>query len=1283
MNRNRTKGRVVNRRQMLRLGLTVMLLAPTFILGGCRLPEFLHTDRADRVTSLRPLVGSEISVGMLHPLECIWVTAEEEVRLRYGGGTVEYPVAVVFYYRAEGETQWLPGPVWRPGSIEPFWTPPSEGRWQLIAEPYDQFEAQRISAPGDRTPQAIVAFDWTQPRLQVDSTLPEQTVAGGSRLNLSWRQFDNNVLPGGVVLEMSESPGAPWERVTTLPDFGRWTWNLPNRAIAGARLRLVATDAAGNSSDTLVPGVLTVNGLEPVARLIGGDLRANAQTQEVPFSPALPGGGELVRSELWVSADNGAQWRLAGHDLDGPPFDAQLAEGAWGIWIVVEDDQGNRSPYPTPGDSPQGQITVDWTAPVVGWGGARLEASNETTLEGLPMRDVVLAYAIEERELNLESLRVELRREHQAWRPLRSLVTKSGELRFPLIEGGTGPTQIRLRGRDLCGNEFRAEQEIYTSDLVSPPQIAFTSPPSGWHHGGETLLLSYRVQWTTATANPVDLSYSHDGVVWRPLAEGLPAVGDFPWTLPKISEEGIRVRMTVRSEDGRVLQQMTPGFSIDSVVPTARIVGPHQGYGEKIKVLVEASDQGGSGLQKLELFARRTGAAQWQHAGTFRPDAGHLDFSPPDPGEYQLCLVPTDAAGNHGVSPSEAKATEYFALNARSGPPNVQLVSFQDGGVYAGGSRHMVFVAWPEGEPVAGIADLQFSSDDGGTWTSIGRFSMTRDHQPWVLPEETIEKCRLRVVTQEVSGRRTVDQTRTPFRIDAGAPQVTVQKVTRSAAGPARVHATAVDPGGAGVHRLWVYYTEDEGEVWQRWGEPFLDGTPIELDLTPGNYGFVVVAEDRVGNVGRAPVAGRRPTVLHRVSTRGGVDLQLLNPTGGVLAGGTRHYVFWRLDPSGAEFPERPVAIYTRVVGGEWELLKKALPAVGREPWYVPENEGAELELRVVATALDGTQFEAQAADRIRIDSRTPQVFLAQGPNLTSAGRPTEVKYKLAQPDRLREVELWIRAVSTPEWRRVVAAPIGEPLTADIADGMYRVALVAVDEAGNRGRSPAPGDPGAGDLLVDTQAPLLVVDQVGERESVFLEGDWCVLRPRVQDRHLSAFPLSFRISTDGGVNFEMLKRYHSNGEEYPVTLPSRHGPVVIEVTAEDLAGNRTREQLHLQVIPRAPEVRLLTEPAGGILRAGDEMRIEWESRGVDPLESVVSLAFTADGTNWTVMGTGLSADGHHVWKVPTVDSNRCRLRLTVLRPDGISSATESGRFTISSTPPDVKVEGVVPKPGRK
>ena len=45
----------------------------------------------------------------------------------------------------------------------------------------------------------------------------------------------------------------------------------------------------------------------------------------------------------------------------------------------------------------------------------------------------------------------------------------------------------------------------------------------------------------------------------------------------------------------------------------------------------------------------------------------------------------------------------------------------------------------------------------------------------------------------------------------------------------------------------------------------------------------------------------------------------------------------------------------------------------------------------------------------------------------------------------------------------------------------------------------------------------------------------------------------------------------------------------------------------------------------------------------------------------------LPADGNVEWTVPTIDSSRCQLRLTVEREDGMVGKTWSGRFTISTT----------------
>ena len=719
-------------------------------------------------------------------------------------------------------------------------------------------------------------------------------------------------------------------------------------------------------------------------------------------------------------------------------------------------------------------------------------------------------------------------------------------------------------------------------------------------------------------------------------------------------------------------------FKLDSQPPRAKVLGPLNAFGDEITVHLDANDLGLSGLDHVELYVSKLGSSRWEYVGSQSGATSSLTFQPSSSGKYRLWVVPVDRAGNRGEEPLPVDAEDHFVMSVDPTPPGIDLVNFQDGGIFAGGSNHFLFVEWKGSDDSAGYVDLEFSHDNGLTWEPIGRLPLGKDRYLWTLPDADWPECRVRAVARELTGRRTVSQSRVPFAIDVSPPEVQITEVTSASNGATRIVFQPVEGPGADPARVWLYYTPDRGLNWLRWGDPFDPHQPIVVDLDPGHYGFVLRAEDEVGNVGSAPKSGGQAHVEKLVGGVGGVALALLNPHGGVMAGGSRHYVFWRLESAGVPFVDRPVRLEFRYRGeGAWKTIDSELPPQGRVAWRVPEQEGAELELRVVAEDLTGRIYESVSRKPILVDAQTPKILYVDP--VASNSPFTHVKYKILDNEPIESVELWVRAVSTPKWRLAAVKKVGEDLRAEIPDGMYRVALVGVDEAGNRGEPPIGSDRGQADLLVDTVPPLLHVDGPSDRTRLFHEGEWVVLRPRVQDRHLSNFPVSFYFSDDG-VDFKLIKEYHSNGDDYPVRLPEKAGVYHIEVVASDLANNTARQRFTVQVIPTAPTVTLLTNPEDAVLAGGDELYLEWESAGVAPLHEGLAIEISTDGESWITLEEGLPADGKHALRLPRVDSNRCRLRLTVTRPDGLSGRVESGFFTISSTVPRVQVRDVRPAP---
>ncbi|MEE8142729.1 MAG: hypothetical protein V3T77_06485, partial [Planctomycetota bacterium] len=916
----------------------VRWLLLVFVMGvGCA-----HSSRtADQDLpghELRRLDREELLIGGWMGSDA-WITRHSALTLRYYPSRRDVSSQVQFYYRSKGDREWRLGPRWVPGEAAPRWQPPEEGRWELLALPVRS--GGKAPRARGRAPQVDVVFDWTPPQLLIDEALPAHALQGGEDVPLAWRVEDRYLGVGPVTLETSEGRNSTWRKVAQLPNSGAFRWQAPNRPLAGVRLRLTVRDAAGNRTRAVVPGTLTVHGVAPrvtVPEWVG----AKETRAQLPYELHLPRGSRVERVELWVSVDDGKSWRLAGYDHDRkPPFDIDLYEGRWGFWVVVEDAAGNRSAYPTPGDTPPGRLLIDMQPPSVEWGEPEVQRVDEQGADGLAKLEVRLPYRIHEPELAKDSLAASYLTETGSWVGIPGSYTQQGEILVRRPYHASEPLKVQITGRDRVGNGFAADTELFPRQIVSPPVASFTDAPSGWCRGGEKVLIGYRTEWESSTENPVELAYSLDGENWNPIAERLPPLGVYEWILPRVNSTDVRLRLTLRGTHGRSTQawNLEP-FSIDSLAPSAVLVGPTSGFGIKTRLLVDAKDSGGSGVHRLELYARRAGTRSWEVAGSGVAAAGNVVFQPFGAGNYELWLVAVDSAGNRSMEITEATREQLFLFTVEDAPAGIRLLSFQDGGVFAGGSRQLVFMEWTATD-TSGWIDVEFSADDGGTWRAIRTVELGERRVMWQLPQQNLNKCRVRVIAKEVTGRRTTDQSQIPFAIDASPPVVKVVGVEGLADEITKIHYRTRDDGAAELHQVWLYYTLKERLDWKKWPAPFPAADFVTVQLPRGAYRFHLQGVDSVGNVSAAPERGRSRETVYRVGEERRTTLELLTPQSGVLAGGSRHYIFWHLDAAGIPFADRPVLLEYRIgADSRWQTLARGLPPVGKIPWLVPEGEG-------------------------------------------------------------------------------------------------------------------------------------------------------------------------------------------------------------------------------------------------------------------------------------------------------------------------------------------------------
>lgn len=1215
-------------------------------------------------TEFELLSGDEIPIELEGPAR-VWVTNQPTLKLIFGTKEYLYPDEVTYFSRPSGSRTWSEIARWKPNQPPATWTPNEEGRWELSAS---------ISGRStEAVPLSIVVVDWSAPEVILTRGLPQDAITGGTTIPLRWEVRDLLYGSERVSVEMM-TPGSEWETIDHVPNSGVYDWPVPNRDLTGARVRLSVTDAAGNSKLVPVPGVLTVHGVGPKVALQEMQISRDA----VVSIPYVTNGQSMRRVELWTTPDDGVTWLLAGFDSDTEsPLELEFDEGRWGVQVVFVDADGNRSMQPVPGDEPRYQLLVDRSEPTVVWGEVSARKIEGLGALGRGSIELVLPYEILDASLAEESVSVRTQI-GGLWIDVPGPYRAKGEIRLEHPAVSTALT-VRITGSDAAGHLFESTLETWPLELVDPPVIEFTDAPAGWQAAESAVVLAYKTDWDQALEDSVDLAYSLDGVTWTPIASGLPPSGSVGWTLPEQSAHDVRLRINVQGRHRRAKSGFnTAKLGIDATPPVARIIGPSSGYGDPVHVLVEAFDDRGSGVASIELFSRRRGSDRWQFCSSDEIAEGTLPFRPLAEGEYDLWIVAVDGAGNRSLGAEQAGVDEPFVFQAEDMPPGVRMLSFQDGGVFAGGTRHVVFVDFAGGRPSGGKLTVEYSPDDGATWRGVQTVPLSTRSIPWTLPEANLENVRVRVRATDSLGFEYTDVSKQSFMIDSIAPRIELTDA-KPVPGGIRLHYRGEDLGGGKLSQVWVYYTEDEGEIWHEWSEPFVEPESFVIPLGVGRYGFALRGIDNAQNRAEPPTSGTRPDRFAEVGPTQEASIALLGPHSGVFPGGSRHYVFWKLESIGSAFTDLPVRLEYRLDAADlWHSIAAGLPPSGKHPWYIPElPTGSRIQLRVVARDLDGNVYEDVSNQMLDIDTTIPKVVYA-GPK-TSNRRLTEFEYHVQGDEDLESVELWARPVSHREWEKIVEVRLGDALFADLPDGMYAVSLVGVDKAGNRGRPPVAGESGQARLRVDTIRPTLTVDGVGDRERVFPEGGSMVIRPIVTDNQdLSSFPVSVRYSKDGGQSFTMVESFLPNGNEYSWRVPTRPGVYYVEVTAEDFAGNTDRKVFPIQVHATPPEVSLIIDPGGGTLAAGGELQIEWQTKGVDPLHEGATIEATTDGVHWETIGARFSADGTLEWKLPNVDSSRCQIRISVSRPDGLVGKTWSGRFTISKTVPQVGVRGARP-----
>jgi Tfp pilus assembly protein PilF len=344
----------------------------------------------------------------------------------------------------------------------------------------------------------------------------------------------------------------------------------------------------------------------------------------------------------------------------------------------------------------------------------------------------------------------------------------------------------------------------------TPPEVTLISPAGGEIIGGQK---AFDVKWKATddymAEKPISIEHSTDGgKSWAMIAKGLDNSGMYSWT-PAAGVSGrMLVRVSAADEAGHVTRAACKSqILIDTVAPTATLIGPTLAARTDVPLDVKTDDGDGSGVAEAELYSSVDNGATWTPAGKAAA-AQPLVFRGTT-GTYGLFATATDKEGNVGAAPTPGQAPQ-ITLTIDTKKPLVRLGTLNAGGVLAGGVQTAVEWEAVTANPVDRPISIFISPDGGNTWAPAATDLVNSGTYLWDVPKINSSNCLLKVTIKDASGATGSAQSAKAFIIDSTKPTSAIGLPAGGA--PPAVPANPV-PGAEGA-RYQPEATPAPSEAW-------------------------------------------------------------------------------------------------------------------------------------------------------------------------------------------------------------------------------------------------------------------------------------------------------------------------------------------------------------------------------------------------------------------------------------------------------------------------------------
>jgi len=465
--------------------------------------------------------------------------------------------------------------------------------------------------------------------------------------------FDNGILMDGV----------------QAGDDGSFSFTTPILSDGFHSFTATDTDTAGNVSETSTAVEVLVDTVAPkrpipLSPADGIALNASPTLVWETVSDAT-----AVTYHVQVSSDSGfTSPEVDVSEIADTQLTPTLSDGLWFWQVQAIDAVGHESDF-----SPTFQFSLDTVAPDVpiiispeAWAIVR---ETNFTLSGAAEPESHVAISDNEQ-------------------PLGSVVADAGG-RFALVVNGfaEGDHNLTLVATDAAGNSSDVSNHLFSVD-ITPPTITLTFPNGGeTFQGGDSINITLEnVADAHLADNPVSLFYSLAGLDgWIPIAETLPNNGSYPWDIPQVNSQSVRMKVVAVDVANNIGEDTSDNeFTIDSDAPNSllTLITPSKEQTQFLRggstyTILWALPQDNFTLASVALSYSSDGGNSWNPMASVIDEGiiyGSYDWSIPTIDSQQVVIrieatdtsgnQAEDTSGNHVIDSSSPDAPVLDSLNS-------------------------------------------------------------------------------------------------------------------------------------------------------------------------------------------------------------------------------------------------------------------------------------------------------------------------------------------------------------------------------------------------------------------------------------------------------------------------------------------------------------------------------------------------------------------------------------------------------------------------------------------